>query len=166
MLSTIQIVSVLGSLLVLLAYVANQLGWLRATGLGYAFANIAGSGILAVIAALEGQWGFLLLEAVWASVSLVAVVECQARQAARTALVGGSKIVKFRRIFTRMRERRANLVHRDLSGPSDELWFELSKGLVWSPGPGQVGQEILQCSGVLPLTSRPALVAGRLIGTR
>src|SRR3712207_762020 len=74
MLSTIQIVSVLGSLLVLLAYVANQLGWLRAPGLDHAFANIAGSGILAVIAALEEQWGLLLLEAAWASVSLVAVV--------------------------------------------------------------------------------------------
>jgi hypothetical protein len=111
MLSTIQIVSVLGSLLVLLAYVANQLGWLRATGFGYAFANIAGSGILAVIAALEGQWGFLLLEAAWASVSLAAAVGRAAKPDKR-------------------RERRANLGHRDLSDRADELWFELTKGLV------------------------------------
>jgi hypothetical protein len=131
MLSTIQIVSVLGSLLVLLAYVANQLGWLRAAGLGYASANIAGSGILAVIAALEGQWGFLLLEAVWASVSLVAVVGRSAKpDKQHERRLSGAKIVKFRRIFTRMRERRANLAHRDLCDPSDELWFELSKGLV------------------------------------
>ena len=131
MLSTIQIVSVLGSLLVLLAYVANQLGWLRAAGLGYAFANIAGSGILAVIAALEEQWGFLLLEGVWASVSLVAAVGRRAKLGKRhERRLSGAKIVTFRQTFTRMRERRANLGHRDLSDRADELWFELSKGLV------------------------------------
>ena len=131
MLSTIQIVSVLGSLLVLLAYVANQFGWLRATGLGYAFANIAGSGILAVIAALEEQWGFLLLEAAWASVSLVAVAGRRAKpDKQRERRSAGAKIATFRRIFTRMREPRAHLGHRDLSDRADELWFELSKGLV------------------------------------
>jgi hypothetical protein len=131
MLSTIQIVSVLGSLLVLLAYVANQFGWLRATGLGYAFANIAGSGVLAVIAALEEQWGFLLLEAAWASVSLVAVVGRRAKpDKQRVRRLSAAKIFTFSRILTRMRERRANRVHRYLSDRADELWFELSKGLV------------------------------------
>ena len=131
MLSTIQIVSVLGSLLVLLAYVANQFGWLRATGIGYAFANIVGSGILAVIAALEEQWGFLLLEGAWASVSLVAVVGRGAKPAKRRERrPSGAEIAKFRRIITRMRERRESLVHRDLCDHADELWFELSKGLV------------------------------------
>ena len=131
MLSTIQIVSVLGSLLVLLAYVANQLGWLRATGIAYAFANIAGSGTLAVIAALEEQWGFLLLEAAWASVSLVAAVVRTVRpDKQRERRLSGARIATFRRIYTRTRERRANLGHRDLSDRADELWFELSKGLV------------------------------------
>ena len=50
------LVSVLGSLLVLVAYVASQFGYLSAKGLAYAFANIMGSGILAVVAALEAQW--------------------------------------------------------------------------------------------------------------
>ncbi len=131
MLSTIQIVSVLGSLLVLLAYVANQLGWLRATGIGYAFANIAGSGILAVIAALEEQWGFLLLEAAWASVSLVAVVGRRAKpDKQRERRLPEARIATVGRIFTRGRERRANRGHRALSDRADELWFELSKGLV------------------------------------
>jgi hypothetical protein len=131
MLSTIQIVSVLGSLLVLLAYVANQLGWLRATGIGYALANIVGSGTLAVIAALEEQWGFLLLEAAWASVSLVAVVGRRAKpDKQRERRLPEARIATVRTIFTWMRERRANRGHRNLSDRADELWFELSKGLV------------------------------------
>ena len=131
MLSTIQIVSVLGSLLVLLAYVANQLGWLRATGIGYAIANFVGSGTLAIVAALEEQWGFLLLEAAWASVSLVAVVGRRAKpDKHRERRLPEARIATVRRIFTWMRERRANRGHRDLSDHADELWFELSKGLV------------------------------------
>src|SRR5829696_9671204 len=77
--SSVQLVSVLGSLLVLVAYVTSQFGWLSAKGPAYAFANIGGSGILAVVAALEAQWGFLLLEGAWALVSLVAVVKQRAK---------------------------------------------------------------------------------------
>ena len=44
---------------------ANQFGRLRATSLAYTAANTVGAGVLAVIAAVESQWGFLLLEGVW-----------------------------------------------------------------------------------------------------
>jgi hypothetical protein len=129
--SAIQLVSVLGSLLVLLAYVANQLGWLNAKGLAYALANIVGSGILAVIATLEAQWGFLLLEAAWASVSLVAAVGQRAKpKRHHQRRSPGAKITAFGWVVTRMRSRRANVAYRDLSSRADELWFELSKGLV------------------------------------
>ena len=37
--------------------------------------NLLGSAVLAVEAAFGGQWGFLLLETVWAVVSAVALVK-------------------------------------------------------------------------------------------
>jgi hypothetical protein len=61
----IQVVSILGALTILAAYAANQFGRLRATSLAYTVANTVGAGVLAVIAAVESQWGFLLLEGVW-----------------------------------------------------------------------------------------------------
>jgi hypothetical protein len=129
MLSAIQSVSVLGSLLVLLAYVANQFGWPRMQGLAYAFANIVGSGVLAVIASLDAQWGFLVLEGAWASVSLVAAVRQRAKpEKPRRRRSWGAMIAGLWRAVMRTRERRATLVHGELSDRADELWFELSKG--------------------------------------
>jgi hypothetical protein len=118
--SATQLVSVLGSLLVLLAYVANQFGWLQAKGLAYAIANIVGSCILAVIATLEAQWGFLLLEAAWASVSLVAAVRHRAKpKEHHDRRSSGAKITACGWVVTRMRERRANLAYRELSDRAD-----------------------------------------------
>ena len=71
----IQVISVLGSLAILAAYAGNQFKWLRASSLPYAGLNLVGSGILAVIALLEEQWGFLLLEGVWALISLWSTVK-------------------------------------------------------------------------------------------
>src|SRR5215204_6944321 len=99
--SSIQLVSVLGSLLVLVAYVASQFGYLSAKGLAYAFANIVGSGLLAVIATLEAQWGFLLLEGAWASVSLVAAVKQRAQpKECRERRSSGAKFTAFGWVVT------------------------------------------------------------------
>src|SRR5215208_5659403 len=114
--SSIQLVSVLGSLLVLVAYVASQFGYLSAKGLAYAFANIMGSGILAVVAALEAQWGFLLLEGAWASVSLVAVMRQRAKlNTLRERRVSDPRIAELAREIRRAQEHRANLIYQDLS---------------------------------------------------
>jgi hypothetical protein len=66
----IQGISLIGSLSILAAFIANQVRRLTTTGLTYLMLNTIGSGILAVIAIIEHQWGFLLLEGTWALVSL------------------------------------------------------------------------------------------------
>lgn len=71
----IQVISVLGSLAILAAYAANQFKWLRTASLPYALLNLVGSATLAVIALIEEQWGFLLLEGVWALISLWSTVK-------------------------------------------------------------------------------------------
>jgi hypothetical protein len=129
--SSIQLVSVLGSLLVLGAYVASQFGYLSAKGLAYAYANIVGSGILAVVATLEAQWGFLLLEGAWASVSLVAVMRHRAKaNTDRERRWSDPRVAPLARVIRRMQEHRANLNYQDRSYSADELRFELLKGLV------------------------------------
>lgn len=70
----IQIVSLAGSLLILAAFAANQLGRMTAEERRYTLLNLVGASILAVVAFVEEQWGFLLLEGVWATVSLYALL--------------------------------------------------------------------------------------------
>ena len=64
-----QLIQVAGSLLILAAYAAAQRGALNQRSLTYQVMNLIGSAVLAIEAALHQQWGFLLLEAVWALVS-------------------------------------------------------------------------------------------------
>jgi hypothetical protein len=71
----VQTVSLLGSLLILGAFVGGQLRKLAPSDLSYVLPNLAGSCLLAVVAMLEKQWGFLLLEGVWALVSLWSAVQ-------------------------------------------------------------------------------------------
>lgn len=70
----IQVVSIIGSIVILAAFVAGQRGWLDVHRRLYAGLNFAGSAVLAAIAALEDQWGFLLLEGVWALVSAYSLI--------------------------------------------------------------------------------------------
>lgn len=64
----------LGAVAVLIPFVASQLGWMSARSVLYLVLNLAGSSVLAVLALADDQWGFLLLEAVWALVAAWSLV--------------------------------------------------------------------------------------------
>jgi hypothetical protein len=66
----LQAVSVVGALLILLAFAANMLGRLDTSRLSYQVSNFTGSAILTGVAVIEVQLGFILLEGTWALVSL------------------------------------------------------------------------------------------------
>ena len=64
-----QIVQVLGSLLILIAFVTAQRGLLSTASKPYLSLNLVGATVLAVLAAHGRQYGFLLLEFCWALVA-------------------------------------------------------------------------------------------------
>lgn len=68
-----QLIQVLGSLLVLAGFALAQWGYLNQKSLPYLLLNTIGSAILAVNAVFGRQWGFLLLEGVWAVVSAISL---------------------------------------------------------------------------------------------
>jgi hypothetical protein len=64
-----QAIQVLGALVIIGAFAASQLGRLPTDSRLYLLLNLVGSAVLAVIAVVEGQIGFVLLEGIWAIVS-------------------------------------------------------------------------------------------------
>lgn len=64
-----QVVQIVGALLILVAFGAVQFERMRPDSRLYLTLNLLGSAILAVLAVAGAQWGFVLLESVWAVVS-------------------------------------------------------------------------------------------------
>ena len=68
-------IQVVGALLILTAFAAVQFDRMRPDSRLYLMLNLAGSIVLAYLALRDSQWGFLLLEGVWAIVSAWGLVE-------------------------------------------------------------------------------------------
>lgn len=64
-----QLVQIVGALLILAAFAAVQFDRMSPASRVYLALNLVGSIILAVLAVAAEQWGFVLLEGVWAIVS-------------------------------------------------------------------------------------------------
>jgi hypothetical protein len=65
----IQAVQLAGAAAILAAFILAQLGVVNPRAIAYLVPNLVGAAALSVVAWLEEQWGFFLLEAVWTAVS-------------------------------------------------------------------------------------------------
>jgi hypothetical protein len=65
-----QLVSLVGAVLILAAYLALQRGWLPRESRLYNAMNFVGSGLLTYVAIKDGKAGFIILEAAWALLSV------------------------------------------------------------------------------------------------
>lgn len=75
-----QVVSILGAGLILGAYVANQRGRSGPQSPAYNVANLTGALLLAWVAVVDRRVGFILLEGVWALVTIPPLLQSLARK--------------------------------------------------------------------------------------
>jgi hypothetical protein len=78
------VVQMVGSLGVLAGFALSHWNLLNPKSVRYLLLNALGSGLLAADAVYEAQWGFLMLEGVWAVVSTIALVRLFASRGAPT----------------------------------------------------------------------------------
>ena len=69
-----QAVQLVGAVIILTAFVLSQQGRLPNDSTTYLALNAVGAGMLAVVAVLDGDLGFTLLEGTWSVVSAVGLV--------------------------------------------------------------------------------------------
>lgn len=80
-----QAVSLVGALTILAPFAASQMGRLRTASWTYQTMNLVGASVLTLVAVLERQYGFVLLEGVWAIMSAVGLQRVATGRAQKTA---------------------------------------------------------------------------------
>lgn len=78
----LQIASLIGALLILVGYAANQRGWMGPEHRWYSLVNLVGALLLLWVAVEDRRMGFILLEAVWALVSIPPLIRPPKRKTA------------------------------------------------------------------------------------
>jgi hypothetical protein len=78
-----QLISLVGALLVLGAYLANSRHWLRTDGRTYNLMNLVGGGLLFWIAVVDQRAGFMVLELTWALIAVPPLLQQPARDLPR-----------------------------------------------------------------------------------
>ncbi len=79
------LLQIVGALLLVGAFAAAQIGWVRPHDLRYLLANLVGGAVLVVIAGAAGQPGFVITNGFWVLISLWGLA-----QVVRRAPGGGS----------------------------------------------------------------------------
>jgi uncharacterized membrane protein len=69
-----QIISLVGAILVLVAYFANSRHWLGPGDRGYNLMNLAGGLLLFWVAVVDRRAGFMILELTWALIAIPPLV--------------------------------------------------------------------------------------------
>lgn len=70
----LQVLSLGGAGLILFAYLALQQRWWSSDGWAYLWFNLVGAAMLTVVALVDRRLGFIVLEAAWVVISLVALL--------------------------------------------------------------------------------------------
>jgi hypothetical protein len=70
----LQVVSIAGAVLILVAYGAGQVGWMHVEQPTYSLLNLVGSVALAYVAIVSLQYGFILMEGAWVLISLASLI--------------------------------------------------------------------------------------------
>jgi hypothetical protein len=77
-----QPIQIFGAILILTAFIAAQRGRMSPQSFVYLWLNLIGASVLAVLATLDADWGFVMLEVVWASASAFGLIELVRRRTA------------------------------------------------------------------------------------
>jgi hypothetical protein len=79
-----QVISLIGAAMVLFAYAANQRGRLTREDMWYNVLNLVGSALLTIVAVIDRRVGFILLEGLWALLSIPPLLARRAAPSGRS----------------------------------------------------------------------------------